>query len=72
MLKHFTVTQQQAKPVNIVIFAVLPGHWMNGATTPADILCIFECPNFVLVERNFLLELICSFESNANESDLTK
>ena len=29
VLKHCTAILQQAKPVNIEMFADLPGHWMN-------------------------------------------
>ena len=76
VLKHFTVALQEAKPVNIEMFADLPGHWMNGATIPADILCTLERPDVVLVERNLrrivLLELTCSFESNSDKANLTK
>ena len=64
VLKHFTSILQQAKPVNIEMFADLPGHWMNGATVPADILCTSERPDVVLVERKLrkivLLELTCN------------
>ena len=76
VLKHFTVVLQEAKPVNIEMFADLPGHWINGATIPADILCTLERPDVVLVERSLrkkvLLELTCSFESNADKANLTK
>jgi hypothetical protein len=58
------------------ILADLPDQTINGSTVPPDILCTSQRPDLVFIDRSakkiVLLELTCSFETNADSANLKK
>lgn len=76
ILSHLTKTLKAHNPQNIEILADIPGHTLNGSTVPPDILCTSQRPDLVLVDRTsksiVLLELTCSFETNADSANVRK
>ena len=61
---------------NLTIIADLPNFSMNGSTIPPDILTTDSRPDLVLLDRHnkiiTLLELTCSFETNADSANIRK
>ncbi len=76
ILNYLAATLKQHKPENTEILADLPDHSVNGSTVPPDILCTSQRPDLVLLDRQtkkiVLLELTCSFETNADSANLKK
>ena len=75
-MKYLTGALMSVKPANSEILADLPGLTLNGSTVPPDILCTGQRPDVVIVERESkriaLMELTCSFETNADAANARK
>ena len=76
VLKHMLQQMFQAKTHSPTLYADMKGFKINHSTIPADIISTAVRPDLVIVNRNEkrieLLELTCSFESNAESAHQLK
>ena len=67
---------QENKPPHITVYADIPSMSLNGGTIPPDILVTGVRPDLVIIDYTSkhitLLELTCSFESNADAANVRK
>ena len=64
------------KPPSITVYADLPQFSLNGGTIPPHILVTNSRPDLVIIDETnkhiALLELTCSFETNADSANVRK
>ena len=76
VLNYLISVLKPVKSATLEIWADIPGLTLNGSTVPPDILCTAQRPDVVIVDRESkriaLLELTCSFESNAEAANSRK
>ena len=76
MLNYMKKVMDKGKPDTLTIHTDIPGHSINGGTTPANILATLQRPDIVIINRSEkrikLFELTVSFEKNADAAHARK
>ena len=76
ILSYLILEMKKTKPINITIYADIPGLQFNSGTIPNDILVTSSRPDIVILNRAAksieLLKFTCSYESNIEKATTLK